>query len=393
MFEQIAVPKPVVASPRHSASKPAGRLVSDARYLRYVNILRFALPITLFVVYTGFELFEHGALLPIGDMRLVAETSIFGLLGPLLVFTWLSYLGVLMKKVHLMNRQMANMNQTLEEQVQERTETLAQRNAELAHVNRELAQKNQELRQLDQLKSDFVALVSHELRAPLTNLNGALEMTLNIDQTMPATSRRMLHLMAGESARLTRFVQTILDVSRLEAGKIKFDAGPVAVTPLLRRCAETTFGLSPRSVHWRIQHDLPPAWVDEAYLEEIVRNLLVNVEKYTPAGSPVEIGVDRQPANCDLLQDRIRISVTDYGPGIPVAEQAHIFERFHRHTADCDQTMPGWGLGLYFARALTEAQGGTLTVTSPVMSQAHVKEFPGARFVLDLPMAEETPEE
>jgi signal transduction histidine kinase len=360
---------------------PPSQVVGD-HHLRQLNILRFALPIVLFLVANGFELHEHWGEIVLFNVQLLGEILIFGLLGPVLVFTWLSYIGVLMKRLALANQRMATLNQSLEQQVADRTATLGLRNRELAAANADLAHKNQELRQLDQLKSDFVALVSHELRAPLTNLNGAVEMTLHAQHELPDPTRRLLEVIGAESKRLTNFVQTILDLSRLEAGRIKFNPGLVAVRPVLARNVAATLGHTDRPIKWWVEGQIPPVWADEIYLEQVLRNLLVNADKYTPAGSPIEIAI---ATSADVVQ----IDITDHGPGIPAEAQGHIFDRFYRQPSGDGGVKPGWGLGLYFARALTEAQGGRLMLTSPVRND---DECPGARFSIVLPLAKEMDE-
>jgi signal transduction histidine kinase len=353
------------------------------RYLRQVNVLRFVLPILLAIVSTGFELYEHWGVL-IMDIQLAGEILFFGLLGPLMVFAWLSYIGLLVRKLNAANRSAAQLNQSLEQQVAERTAALAARNLDLAKVNAELATANQELQKLDQLKSDFVALVSHELRAPLTTLNGALEITLRSECELPPRARRVIEVMSTESERLTHFVQTILDLSRLEAGKVKFNPGLLSLKPMLTRIADATVCLNGRNVNWQFEPQLPPAWVDEIYLEEVIKNILVNADKYSPAGAPVAIAVHRSRSHANM----VAIDVVDHGPGIPPAQQQQIFERFYRQDTAEHGTTPGWGLGLFFARALVEGQGGRLSVTSPVRADAHQ---PGTCFTVTLPLAEEEP--
>lgn len=378
MLEHIAIPSLRPVRERSARKQAAAPQTLHEKYLRLVNILRFLLPALLLVVANGFELYEHWNEILLFDIQLLGEIFIFGVLGPILVFVWLSYIGVLIKKLAFANRELAQINATLEKQVAERTATLAVRNQELALANAALTSKNQELRQLDQLKSDFVALVSHELRAPLTTLNGALEMTLHAPEALPEQPRRLLEVMAAESRRLTRFVQTILDLSRLEAGKIKLNPGTVAVKPLLARSVAVTLGETNRPIVWRTAPRIPPAWADEVHLEQIVRNILNNADKYTPPGSPVEIAVSE-------VSDGIQVDITDHGPGIPAWAQRQIFERFYRQPDADGGVTPGWGLGLYFARALTEAQGGKLTVASPVHVDA---QCPGTRFSILLPLAE-----
>lgn len=368
---------------RRTKSAPLDQATTQ-RYLRQVKWLRLILPALLFAVSTGFEAYEHWGLISLFDLQLIGEIFFFGLLGPAMVFAWLSYISVLLKKLDLANMRLTTLNENLEQKVADRTAAVAARNLDLAKVNRELADANTELKKLDQLKSDFVAMVSHELRAPLTTLNGALEITLRSDCELPPRSRRVIEVMSTETDRLNRFVQTILDLSRLEAGKLKFNLGLVSLTPMLRHVADVTLRLDGRTVQWDVEPQLPPAWADELYLEEVVKNLLFNAVKYTPAGAPVAIGVQRASDNPGLVQ----IDITDYGPGIPPAQQAQIFERFYRHADGDSGASAGWGLGLFFARALVEGQGGRLTVTSPVHADP---ENPGTRFTVTLPVAEEEP--
>lgn len=369
---------------RQQPSPARGEQPKTEKYLHQVNILRLVLPALLFAVSTGFEVYEHWGMISLFDLQLTGEIFFFGMMGPAMVFAWLSYIGLLLKKLSLANRRLGDLNRTLEGQVAERTAALGARNLDLAKVNTELATANQELLKLDQLKSDFVALVSHELRAPLTTLNGALEITLRSDCELPPRARRVIEVMSIESERLTHFVQTILDLSRLDAGKIKFNAGPISLKPMLARLADASLRLNGRGVQWDVEPQLPPAWADEIYLEEVFKNILVNADKYTPAGAPVAIAIHRSRTHADM----VAIDVTDYGPGIPPSQQQQIFERFYRQDATEHGTPPGWGLGLFFARALVEGQGGQLSVTSPV--RADVQQ-PGTRFTITLPLAEEDP--
>lgn len=230
------------------------------------------------------------------------------------------------------------------------------------------------------MKSDFVSLVSHELRAPLATLNGGLEVALQYPAQLPVKAQRVLQLLLTETARLTKFVQTMLDVGQLEAGKLRVYCGPVALKPLLRQAVAVTLGADAERVVWQLPPDVPPIWADETYTEEIVRNLLRNAQKYTPPGSPIELKVT-------VEQNELCLCVTDYGPGIPAERQAQVFERFGRvppSERQGDQPR-GWGLGLYFAQMLLAQQGGSLTLESPVHDDPDAL---GSRFVLLLPLAQ-----
>lgn len=343
--------------------------------LRQVDLIRILLPFLLFFIVTIYEIEEHWVQKGVFEFQLALEIVFFGIIGPTVVFFALTYIKSLLQQVIAAREESEAVNRSLEQSVAERTAALAERAAELAKANGEL-------QKLDEMKSDFVSLVSHELKAPLTTLNGGLEMALQNGDQLPPKTRHILDVMAVESQRLTQFVQTILDVSQLDAGRISLNPGPVALRPLLERAAATVLSKK-RPVQWQIQPDLPPLWADEIYFEEIVRNLLTNADRYSPPDAPIHIA-----AGAD--DDCLKISVTDYGPGIPDEQKEAVFARFKRIERGDKVSHRGWGLGLYFARALTEAQGGCLTLESPAH---HSASRPGSRFIITLPLTEDVPED
>jgi signal transduction histidine kinase len=322
-----------------------------------------------------FEFAEHNAEEELYfDAAFIREIIIFGLLGPLcicLIIIWMRHLMATERQtaaeIHALNRE-------LENKVAERTAALEQRNTELDKANHEL-------QKLDEMKSEFVSLVSHELRAPLTAINGGLEVALQSADSLSPESRRTLEAMMDESARLTRFVQTILDVSRLEAGRITLNLGPVPVAPILYRSVEVILGTR-RPVKWNLPAKIPPVWADEIHYEQILRNLLLNADKYSPPKMPIEI-------NVHVNATHILVQVIDHGAGIPIDVQKKIFERFQRGQSG-ESAPPGWGLGLYFAKKLTEAQNGELILHSPAWPEL---DAPGSSFSITLPIATDAPEE
>ena len=348
--------------------------LNKGRFLE-LNILQWAIPLFLGVTAFAFELIEHG--LEDGltfDLAFTSETIIFGLMGPVIVGFIIAWMRELVNaekqaiaEVHVLNRE-------LEAKVVERTAALEQRNTDLDKANHEL-------QKLDEMKSEFVSLVSHELRAPLTALNGGLEIALQSAESLPPTARRTLEAMVDESARLTQFVQTILDISRLDAGRLTLNLGPVAVSPILHRSVEVVLGTR-REIKWNLPSEIPPIWADEIYYEQIIRNLLRNADKYSPSEMPIEINVRLSAGN-------VSVEVVDHGAGIPLESQKKIFERFQRgHHGE--SAPPGWGLGLYFAKKLTEAQGGALTLHSPHWTKPNA---PGSSFSIVMPIASDEPNE
>lgn len=346
------------------------------------NALRFAqwvLPITLFVIATSFEIVEHifelfkeaDSTLP---FNLTVEIILFGIMGPVATWYAIAYVRRLLNEETRAKDELARLNQELESIVADRTRTLELRNEQLAKANADL-------QELDQLKSDFVSLVSHELRAPLTTLNGGLELAMQTADTLPPKARDILEIMTNESRRLTDLVQSILDVSRLEAGKLKIAPGAVAVRPLVEQAAAVVLASSQREVDWNIATDLPPVWADEIYLEQVVRNLIRNADKYSSEDYPIHICASQHG-------DQVRIGVKDHGPGIAPENQAHIFDRFSRLQND-ERAPSGWGLGLYLGQQLITAQSGSLSVDSPLWDDSQDK---GSEFYVLMPI-DQTPED
>lgn len=347
-------------------------LISNSRNL---IIIQWSIPVFLALSAVLVELLEHKIEGELHfDGLFYAELLTFGLFGPLIVAGIIVYLRRLVSDELKMAQQLQTLNEELEARVTQRT-------AELEKSNLELSQANAELLKLDELKSEFVSLVSHELRAPLTALNGGLEVAMQSADTLPKKSREVLEIMVDESNRLTNFVQSILDVSRLEAGQLDISLGAVAVRPLVEQAVSVVLASAQRKTDWHITPNLPPVLADEIYLEQVIRNLIRNADKYSPPGSPIHICACPQ-------EDHIRISIRDHGPGISPVQREHIFDRFTRLNSH-ESAPPGWGLGLYLSQKLIAAQNGKIEVLSPLWDD---QENPGSEFYLLLPIAQ-VPEE
>jgi signal transduction histidine kinase len=347
------------------------RLKDTRDWFLDLDVLEWALPLLLSISAIAFELIEHIQKDELMDPGFIGEMIIFGILGPIIIRDILVWMHGLMDAQKKANAEILMLNRDLEDKVKERTATLAQRNAELDRANTEL-------RALDEMKSDFVSLVSHELRAPLTALNGGLELALQSSENLPPRSRAILEIMTDESNRLTNFVQTILDVSRLDAGKLAIMFGPVAIRPLIEQAAAIVLASSKRKVEWQIMPDLPPIWGDETYLEQVIRNLISNADKYSPAGKPLQLCASQQA-------DLIRIGIKDYGPGISPEMSDRIFNRFSRLESK-ESSPAGWGLGLYLGKKLIEAQNGKIGFVSPIWKNAAMSS--GTEFYILMPIAQ-----
>jgi len=362
---------------------PRGSLKADAG-LRLLRVLRWLLPLALATVALLFELNEH---LAEGATELelwfFAEIVLFAFIGPIAVFITLVWVERLVTAYHETSAELARVNRDLESRIEDRTAHLAEATDQLQRANAELASANDELRQLDRLKSEFVSLVSHQLRAPLTNINGALEVVAQDADSLPADTQRTLRILIHEGQRLSWLIQTILDVSRIEAGRLQPRLGPVAIGPLVSEACAATLGVEPGRPHeLLIVDDLPPAWADETLLGEVVRNLIENAMHYSAEDAPVEVAAR-------LDTDAIDIAIRDHGPGVPAEEQERIFHSFHR-VSDDESSVKGSGLGLYFADRLVRAMGGSIKVESPIRPDELA---PGASFSIRVPLADSAPDD
>jgi signal transduction histidine kinase len=230
-----------------------------------------------------------------------------------------------------------------------------------------------ELRRLSALRADFVSLVSHELRSPMAAVIGAARTLQDRWRSLTPDQREaFLALIADETNRLAALIGDVLDTSRIEAGTFSYSFTDVDVTRLVEDAVATaSIGQDEVRVRAHLAGPVPPIRGDRERLRQIVTNLVDNAIKYSPAGDEVEVAV--RPAN-----GSVRIAVTDHGPGIPRDQQRLIFEKFGRAEVP-GSSKPGTGLGLFIARSIAEAHGGTLEVRSEPEA--------GATFVLTLPLA------
>jgi signal transduction histidine kinase len=260
--------------------------------------------------------------------------------------------------------------------MRERTTKLELAHHDLEERNEELRQAYEELKELDRLKSDFVSMVSHELRSPLTNISGAVELMLEEDDLSDEYARKMLGVVGEQSDRLIRLVRGILDVSRIDAGRLFLDREEVDMMPILERVVSS---LQATTVfHWfelPATNESPLVWGDEDRIEGILFNLLDNAIKFSPSGGQISIRMDAR-------DEEIAVSITDSGVGIAPHKQQEIFRKFHRLDSEDSRESYGHGLGLYITKGLVEAHGGKIWVEST--------EQEGSTFTFTLPLVRRT---
>jgi signal transduction histidine kinase len=229
----------------------------------------------------------------------------------------------------------------------------------------------EELRRLSALRADFVSLVSHELRSPMAAVIGsARTLQERWRELRPEQRDSFLDLIAGETTRLAQLVADVLDTSRIEAGTFSYAFRDVDVGRLVQdTVAAAEVGQDEVKVVASLTGPLPPVRGDAERLRQVVGNLVENAVKYSPPGGEVRVSAHARLG-------WVVVDVTDSGPGIPREHHHLIFEKFGRAKSD-GAGQPGTGLGLFIARSIAEAHGGTIEVRSIVDR--------GATFTLSLP--------
>jgi signal transduction histidine kinase len=230
---------------------------------------------------------------------------------------------------------------------------------ELARQNLRLTAANAELRRLDDLKSTFVSVAAHELRSPLTAALGYIEALLNED-VGPVTpgQRKYLETVRANAGRILHTTSSLLDVTRIEAGRVELALGPLDLADLVRSVAtEFKAEVESKAQHLTLNKapDLPLARCDSARAMQIVGNLLSNAIKYSPRKGHIRINLDLAHSEGFLL-----LSIGDDGVGIDPGDQDKLFRRFFRATSAIEAGVNGAGLGLYITRSLVELHGGQI---------------------------------
>jgi signal transduction histidine kinase len=231
----------------------------------------------------------------------------------------------------------------------------------------------EELRRLSALRADFVSLVSHELRSPMAAVIGAARTLQERWRTLaPEQREAFLALIADETNRLADLIGDVLHTSQIEAGTFSYSFTDVDLGRLVEDAVSTAaIGQDEVRITANVSSSLPHIRGDRERLRQVLSNLIENAIKYSPSGEAIDVRA--QPDD-----GTVRISVADRGPGIPVDQQRLIFEKFGRADV-AGGTKPGTGLGLFIARSIAEAHGGTVDVRSSPNA--------GSTFTLTLPVS------
>jgi two-component system sensor histidine kinase KdpD len=213
------------------------------------------------------------------------------------------------------------------------------------------------LQRTDQLRAALLSSVSHDLRTPLSSIKASATSLLEEDVQWDEETRRSFALAIEQEAdRLNRLVGNLLDMSRIEGGALKPEKEWYPIDELVHDVlGHMQPLLHDRTVLVDVPEDLPPVEVDYLQMDQVLTNLVENAVYYTPQQSPVEL-------SAGVEGNTMIISVADRGPGIPLADREHIFDKFYRVLGHQRQTRAGSGLGLAVCKGLVEAHGGTIWV-------------------------------
>ncbi len=230
----------------------------------------------------------------------------------------------------------------------------------------------EELRRLSALRADFVSLVSHELRSPMASVIGsARTLQMRWRELRPEQRESFLALIAHETSRLAELITDVLDTSQIEAGTFSYSFDNVDLASVVRDLAAAAErGQDEVPVRAVVHDPLPLVRGDPTRLRQVLSNLIDNAVKYSPPGGEVRVEAQRSDG-------RVVIDVRDRGPGIAPEHHGVIFEKFGR--VQSRSAKPGTGLGLFIARSIAEAHGGSLAVRSSLQQ--------GATFTLSLPFS------
>jgi len=229
-------------------------------------------------------------------------------------------------------------------------------------ARQELSEQNDELRELDELKTRFLATVSHELRSPLTSIVSYAEL-IREENVLPPVSSRFLDVISRNAERITKLVGDLLLLSRIEAGIIPLELAPLSVAEVITEAVQAAVpGAADKGVALDgAAPDGPPVLADRARLVQMIDNLIANAVKFTDEGGRVRVTAAADGPDW-------RIDVQDSGIGIPPDDIAHLFDRFFRASNASAAGRPGSGLGLSIVKEVAELHGGRVEVTSTLGS-------------------------
>jgi two-component system, OmpR family, sensor histidine kinase BaeS len=251
----------------------------------------------------------------------------------------------------------------------------AQLGAAFNEMAEELQRRAGERDQLERMKDEFVLTASHELRSPLTSVQGFAELLMLEREKLSPKQAETVEIILDNTRHVVRLLNDLLDLARSDAGRLTIGPAPTEVAPLVEEATRTLRGQAEardQALREEIEAGLPLVNADRDRIRQVLVNLLTNANEYCPEGATIEVKARQVDAE-------VEIAVSDDGPGIPSDQLEHIFERFTRGDAGMTQRVGGTGLGLAISKSLVELHGGTIAAESAVGA--------GSTFRFRLPVA------
>ena len=316
---------------------------------------------------------QHGGYPIQADSRLIHHTErlLAGAIGAASARVMIS--SIVMGEVLSIEEVMTILDEST--QVIEYSRRLEQKSRELEAASAELREANQRLRALDHLKDEFISTVTHELRTPLTSIRAFSEILLSNPEVSVEQRSQFLAIIVKESERLTRLINQVLDMAKIDSGRIDWRIEDIDLRVLIEDAVNATSQLfRDKAVHLRQELGDQPVMIagDRDRLIQVIINLLSNAVKFCP-DQDGEIIIRLEPVG-----NRWRIVVSDNGPGIPADHHQLVFEKFHQVTNAHAGKPKGTGLGLPISQKIVEHHNGRIWVESEPGQGAHFwVELPG----------------
>jgi len=271
-------------------------------------------------------------------------------------------------------------------------ELIEAKNVEMAKINTELARTNTDLKKVSELKSNFLSIASHELNTPLTSIKGYSDIIIdNMRDKVEPNIFRMIESINRAADRLHKVVNNILDVTKIEQGRLRLRPEYIGLGAIMQDCAEDISHLAEKrviTIKVSAPEDMPEFYGDKARMQQVFTNLLNNAIKYSPDGTTVELAIAVEN------ESHFHITIADHGIGIDKNEHKNIFDPFYevgnanRHSTDQSKFMGGGsGLGLSIVKGVIERHGGNVWVESEGTGEDG--NFPGSVFHIMLPLRSE----
>ncbi|MDD5686723.1 MAG: ATP-binding protein [Elusimicrobia bacterium] len=237
-----------------------------------------------------------------------------------------------------------------------------------------LVEANTRLKEINEKKSEFVEIVSHDLRTPLTSILGFADTVLNKNLKLSEKDKdEYVNIIGIEARRLGRLISDFLDISKIEEGRLELNLKKISIEGVIRRTVRSidtkTYGVG---IDVEIEKDLPEIYLDSDRIRQVFQNIIGNALKYSPRDSVIKLTAGKS-------SNEVRIAIIDHGPGIADDKKKIIFEKFYRVDDDVSRKERGTGLGLSIAKSIVEMHGGKIWVEDN-------PGFSGSCFIFTLPI-------